>query len=261
MLIIGEKINGTRHAVAQAIAIRDAKAIQSLAIKQAEAGAHYLDINAGTPPDQEPDDLVWLVKTVQAVVNIPLSLDSANPDALAAALPTAEKTALINSISGEESRLEKILPLAVQYNAPLIALVLDKKGVPKSSEARLAVAKKIMQAARSAGIADDKIFFDPLTLTLAADNSSGKIALETMRAIRAQFPQAKLCLGLSNISFGLPYRSYINRAFLTLALQAGLDAAILDPLDHELRTTLLAAEAVLGHDKAVVKFIRSLRDE
>ncbi len=261
MIIIGEKINGTRPVVAQAIAARDAKIIRSLAQKQAEAGAHYLDINAGTHPDDEPRDLLWLVDTVQSAVDLPLCLDSANPDALARALPATRKTALINSISGETSRLEKILPLAKQHNSLLIALLLDKKGVPRKVSERLAIATNIIQATRAFGIADENVFFDPLTLTLAVDNNAGKTALQTMRTIREHFPNAQLCVGLSNISFDLPYRSHFNRAYLTLALSAGLDAAILDPLDAQLLITLLAAQAVLGEDKAVVKFIRTLRDD
>ena len=261
MLIIGEKINGSRPDVAKAIAERDAVAIQALAVSQAEAGSDWLDINAGTPLEQEPDDLVWLVETVQTVVDIPLCLDSPNLDALAAALDAADQTPMINSISGEPDRLSQILPLVAKSNCPVIALLLDNKGIPKTAVARLDVARKIIQTTRTAGIPDENIYVDPLTLTLASERTGGNVILETMNAIRQEFPKANLCVGLSNISFGLPRRSYVNRVFLTLALYAGLDAAILDPLDRELRVTALAVEAFLGRDKFSVKYIRSLRAE
>ena len=257
MLIIGEKINGSRPEVANAIAARDAKTIQALAVRQAEAGSDWLDINAGTPPDQEPDDLVWLVKTVQTAVDSPLCLDSVNPEALAAALKAVHQTPMINSISGESGRLSQILPLVAKYNCPVVALLLDNKGIPKTAVARLDVARKIIQSTRAASIPDDRVFLDPLTLTLASESSGGKVILDTMLAVQKEFPHAKLCVGLSNISFGLPNRSHINRVFLTLALYAGLDAAILDPLDRELRINLLATLAFLGQDKFCVKYIRS----
>ena len=259
MLIIGEKINGSRPDVAKAIAERDAEAIQALAVKQAEAGSDWLDINAGTPPDQEPDDLVWLVETVQTAVDIPLCLDSANPKALAAAFKATVRTPMINSISGEPDRLSQILPIVSEYGCLVIALLLDNKGIPKTAVTRLDVARKIIQTTRTAGISDESIYVDPLTLTLASERTGGKVILETMHAIRQEFPKVNLCVGLSNISFGLPNRSFVNRVFLSLALYAGLDAAILDPLDRELRITLLAVEAFLGKDKFGVKYIRSLR--
>jgi len=259
MLIIGEKINGSRPDVAKAIAERDAKAIQAFAVKQAEAGSDWLDINAGTPPDQEPDDLVWLVEKVQTAVDIPLCLDSANPEALAAALKATVRTPMINSISGEPDRLRQILPMVSKYGCLVIALLLDNKGIPKTAVTRLDVARKIIQRTRSAGIPDASVYVDPLTLTLASESTGGKVILETMNAIRQEFPNVNLCVGLSNISYGFPHRSYINRVFLSLALYAGLDAAILDPLDRELRITLLAVEAFLGRDKFGVKYIRSLR--
>ena len=259
MLIIGEKINGSRPFVSKAIANRDKEAIQALAIRQAEAGSHWLDINAGTHPDQEPEDLVWLVETVQTVVDIPLCLDSTNPEALAAALKVSAQIPMINSISGEPSRLSKILPLVSKYKCPVIALPLDNVGIPKTAEGRVDVARKILQATHAAGIPDESVYVDPLTLTLAAEINGGKTILETMNAVRHEFPKVNLCIGLSNISFGLPYRSLINRVYLTLALSAGLDAAILDPLDRELQITLLATKVVLGQDKYGVKYIRSLR--
>ena len=231
MKIIGEKINGTRKRVAQAIAERDVTFIQDLARQQAEAGSAWLDVNAGTHPNQEPDDLVWLIETVQAVVDTPLCLDSANPQALAVAIKAVRQTPMINSISGEPQRLEGILPMVAEHGCQVIALAMDDKKIPETGEARVAVIHKVLDATRVAGIPDEHLYVDPLAMTIGTNIQSGLIAFDTMRAVHADYPEVHLTIGLSNISFGLPARSFINRDFLTLALAAGLDSAILDPLD------------------------------
>jgi cobalamin-dependent methionine synthase I len=257
--IIGEKINGTRRRVARAIEERDAALIRDLAVKQAEAGAAWLDVNAGTHPSREPDDLMWLAETIQPAVEVPLCLDSANPQALATAIQVVERTPMINSISGEPRRLEGILPLVAEHGCPVIALAMDDKGIPETCEGRMEVIRKVMEAARARGMPDGNVYIDPLTMTLATNTYSALITLDTMHAIRQGFPDAHLTMGLSNISFGLPARSYINRAFLTLALAAGLDCAILDPLDHEMQAALVAAELVLGHDPHCLNYVRAYR--
>ncbi len=259
MKIIGEKINGTRKRVAQAIVERDTAFIQDLACRQAKAGAAWLDVNAGTHPSREADDLIWLIENIQPVTDLPLCLDSANPAALAVALKAVNKTPMLNSISGEPSRLEGILPLAVQHGCPVIALAMDDKGIPKTVEDRMAVVRHIFAETRRQGLPDQNLYVDPLAMTLSTNIESGVMALNTMRAIRAEFPQAHLTCGLSNISFGLPARSYVNRAFVTLALEVGLDSAILDPLDREMRATLLAAELVLGRDRHCLNYTRAYR--
>jgi cobalamin-dependent methionine synthase I len=259
MEIIGEKINGTRQRVAQAIAARDAAFIQQLARQQAEAGCAWLDVNAGTHPQQEPADLVWLIETVQAAVDIPLCLDSANPQALAVAIKAVNKTPMINSISGEPQRLEGILPLVAAHGCRVIALAMDEKKIPATSEARVAIIDKVMAAARAAGVPDEHIYIDPLAMTLSTNIQSGQIFFDTLRAVHAAYPQVHFTAGLSNISFGLPARSFINRTFLILARQAGLDCAILDPLDQELRAALLAAELVLGRDRHCLNYTQAYR--
>lgn len=259
MKIIGEKINGTRKRVAKAIAERDADYIKDLALKQTEAGADWLDVNAGTHPNQEPDDLVWLIDTIQSVVDTRLCLDSANPKALGVAIRAVMKTPLINSISGEPERLEGILPIVAESGCEVIALAMDGKKIPETSERRLAVIDKVMLATREAGINDEKIYVDPLVMTISTNINSGLIFLETLREVQRAYSQVHSTAGLSNISFGLPARSYINRAFLTLALQAGLDCAIIDPLDQELKATLLSAELVLGRDRHCLNYVRSYR--
>lgn len=259
MKIIGEKINGTRKRVAQAIAERDAVFIQDLACRQAEAGCDWLDVNAGTHPQQEPDDLVWLVETIQAVVETPLCLDSANPQALSAALTSVKQTPMINSISGEPQRLERILPLVSESGSQVIALAMDAKKIPETGEARVAIVHNILKATRAAGIPDEHIYVDPLAMTLSTNIQSGVIFFETLRSVHAAYPEVHFTAGLSNISFGLPARSFINRAFLTLALAPGLDSAILDPLDGELKAAILAAELVLGRDRHCLNYTRAYR--
>jgi cobalamin-dependent methionine synthase I len=259
MEIIGEKINGTRKRVAQAIVNRDAAFIQTLARQQAEAGSAWLDVNAGTHSGQEPDDLVWLIENVQAVVDTPLCLDSANPQALAVAIKAVRQTPMINSISGEPQRLEGILPLVAEFGCRVIALAMDHKNIPETSAARVAIIHKVINATRTAGIPDEYIYVDPLAMTLSTNIQSGMIFFDTLRAVHAAFPEVHFIVGLSNISFGLPARSFINRAFLTMALKAGLDSAILDPLDQELKAALLAAELVLGRDRHCLNYTRAYR--
>ncbi|HBY06637.1 MAG TPA: methyltetrahydrofolate--corrinoid methyltransferase [Chloroflexi bacterium] len=259
MKIIGEKINGTRKRVAQAIAERDAGFIKDLAVKQAEAGSAWLDVNAGTHPDKEPDDLIWLIETIQPELGIPLCLDSANPKALEIAIQAVEKTPMINSISAEPERLEKILPLAAKYGCEVIALAMDDKRIPETYEKRLEVINVVMAATRAAGVPDNKVYVDPLAMTIATANQSAVMACETIRTVKAQYPEVHFTMGLSNISFGLPARKQINRAFLILAMQAGLDSAILDPLDRELQAAILTTELLLGKDKHCLNYVRASR--
>ena len=259
MKIIGEKINGTRKNVAKAIAERDAEFIKNLAIKQTEAGSTWLDVNAGTHPDQEPEDLKWLIGNIQSVVDIPLALESANPDTLRAAIEEVNQTPMINSISGEPERLENILPIVAEHGCEVIALALDDKKIPETCDKRLEVIDAVMAATREAGVADDKVYVDPLAMTIATANQSAVVACETIRAVKEKYPQVHFTMGLSNISFGLPNRKQINRAFLTLAMQAGLDSAILDPMDKELRAAILTTELLLGNDKHCLKYLKASR--
>ena len=259
MKIIGEKINGTRKLVAKAIAERDAEFIQNLAQKQVVGGASWLDVNAGTHPEREPDDLVWLVQLVQNVVDVPLCLDSANPEALRTAMKKVRQTPMINSISGEENRLKDILPIVAEFGCEVIALCMDDKGIPATSEARLDVISKVFAETRRAGVPDEKMYVDPLAMTIATNTEAGQVIFGAMRAIRAEFPQAHISCGLSNVSFGLPARALINRSFLVLALQAGMDTAIIDPNDRELQAAMYAADLLLGRDKHCLNYTRAFR--
>jgi cobalamin-dependent methionine synthase I len=259
MKIIGEKINGTRASVKKAIAERDELSIQDLARKQAEAGSTWLDINAGTHPSKEKDDLIWLINTVQAVTDIPLCLDSANPEALAAAIKAVQKTPMINSISGEEARLTGILPLVAEHGCQVIALAMGGKRIPETCEERLEAVHSIMNATRDAGVPDDHIYVDPLVMTISTNTRNALLFFKTVKEIRSAYPDVHLTAGLSNISFGLPARSHINRAFLILAVKEGLDCAILNPLDQGLKAALLAAELLMGKDEHCLNYTQAYR--
>lgn len=259
MKIIGEKINGTRKRVAQAIAERDADFIKDLAQKQAEAGSAWLDVNAGTHPDQEPGDLIWLIENIQSVVDTPLSLDSANPKALEVAIKAVDKTPMINSISGEPDRLEKILPIVAEHGCDVIALAMDDKKIPETFDKRMEVVEKVLEATRAVGVADDKVYVDPLAMTIATMNQSAVIACDTIRAVHEKYPEVHFTMGLSNISFGLPARKHVNRGLLILAMQAGLDSAILDPLDKELQAAIVTTELLLGKDKHCMNYLKASR--
>jgi len=261
MQIIGEKINGTRKEVGIAIANREESFIKHLAKEQVEAGADLLDINAGTTPDREADDLAWLVRIVQEATEVPLCLDSTNPIALIEALKHIRHEPMINSINGDPERLENILPIVVKYNCLVIAMALDEIKFPQNVTDRLNVLKKVFSATRNTGVSDEKVYIDPLVMTIGTDIKAGLTALEAMRVIKRIYPYSHITCGLSNISFGLPNRFLINRTFLTLALEAGLDSAIIDPMDQQLRETLLATELLLGRDQFCRKYTKAFKSK
>ena len=260
MLIIGEKINGTRRTVNKAVIERDGDFISRLAIAQVEAGADVLDINAGTEATREANDMAWLINIVQDSVQKPLSLDSPNPAALAAGLRAARQVPIINSISAEEDRLQEVLPLVAKHGCRVLALALGGITVPETCEERMTVVRRLFQATRAAGVPDENMFVDSLVMTVATNSEACNVTLATMRAVKAEFPQAHLTAGLSNVSFGLPARTLLNRAFLTLAIEAGLDSAIMDPMDRGLMETLFATEALLGMDRNCGRYCRAYRD-
>ncbi len=259
MLIIGEKINGTSKRVNKAILEKDAGYIQGLATRQVECGADILDINAGTGIDREPEDLIWLVKTVQDVTDVKLCLDSPNPESLSAAIDKAYAAPMINSISAESDKIKSIIPLIEKNDCPVIALAMDNNGIPEGVEGRMEAIRIFFDALHNAGVPDERVYVDPLVMTIATDNESCNIALNTIRAVINEFPEAHLTAGASNISFGLPARTYINQAFLTLAIAAGMDSAIIDPTDIGLISTIFAAEVVNGKDRHCMNFTRAYR--
>lgn len=259
MQIIGEKINGTRKRVQTAIEERDADFIASLARRQADAGADWIDLNAGSLPDREIDDLRWLVEIVQGEVDRPLCLDSPNPAAIAAVLPAVRQTPMINSVTGEPGQRDAMLRVIGDSSASVVLLAIGAAGMPQTADDRIEVLSGLVGDARSAGIADTRLYLDPLLMTIATGTSSALMALDTIRRLRAAYPDVHITCGLSNISFGLPGRSLVNRTFLALALEAGLDTAIVDPLDRHLRAALYATDLILGRDRHCLAYTRAFR--
>ncbi len=261
MIIIGEKINSTRKSVREVIAKKDTALLQKLAVDQVQAGADYLDVNTGAFPDEEPKLMEWLVKLVQEAVEAPLSLDSANPAALEAGLKVSKfGKPIINSITAEKARFEKVLPLVLKFKSPVLALSLGDGGITKTVESRFAVAKRLIETLCAEGIAQEEIFLDPLIQPVSVQNDFAVVALEVIRRVRQEFPAVHITCGLSNVSFGLPQRAKLNRYFLIMAMAAGLDSAILDPLDHELMDAIKTAEALLGKDRFCRKYIKAFRE-
>jgi 5-methyltetrahydrofolate--homocysteine methyltransferase len=251
MIFIGEKINGTRKLIQQAVLDRNAAYITEVAKAQADAGADYLDINAGTSPDRETDDMLWLIDTVQAAVETPICIDSSSPKTLTAALERVNKTPMVNSVNADPARLGSFLPLIKSKNCAVIALAMDesKSGMPKDNGERRENIERIFTATRAAGIPDGSVFVDPLIMAVATDQTAGNQAFEMIRWIRATYAEAHITGGFSNISFGLPNRALVNRTFLSLAIAFGADAAVIDPCSVTIIESLKATDMLLGKDR------------
>lgn len=255
MIIIGEKLNGSIPAVADAIARRDADFIRQRAIAQAEAGADYLDICASVSVENEVETLRWMIETVQEAVSLPLCLDSPNPEALAAAIPFCAREGMINSVSLEGRKIDVLFPAIADTGWRCVALLCDDGGIPDSADRRIDVLEEVMRRAKAYGIAPERLFIDPLVVALSTDTNAFATFAACAREIRRRYPNVHITSGLSNISFGLPARKSVNQAFLVLAMQAGMDSAIIDPLSREMRGLRYAAEALLGRDAYCLGFI------
>lgn len=261
MLIVAERINASRKAIRAALEALDAGFIQQEARTQDAAGAHYIDVNGGTFPGREPELLAWLVDTVQAVTDKPLCLDSPDPAALAAALPRVRtKPPMINSINLEAARFERILPLAIEHRAKLVALC-QGEGVPAATaEQKIALADELVARLTAAGVALDDIYVDPLVFPLGTDSGSARATVDAIGEIMTRHPGVHTICGLTNVSHGLPARKLINRTFLVTAMSRGMDAAIVDPTDAQLVSAIYAARAVCGRDEYCMELIEAFRE-
>lgn len=259
MIIIGEKINGSIPSVGQAIERRGAGFIRELAKRQVEAGADYLDVCAGTSPDKELDALCWLIDIVQEAEEIPLCVDSPNAYVFKEVLPRIKRSGIINSVSGEGDKCEVIFPLLRENDWLVIALTCDGKGIPSDAKRKVEIAVRLVEKAAEYDISPERIFVDPVVLALSAVNDSMINFMEAVREIKSRYPTIKTTSGLSNISYGVPYRKIINLNFLTLALSAGMDSAIIDPTNRDTYATILAAEALLNKDRYLRKYSEAYR--
>ena len=255
--MIGEKINPTgRKKLSRLIKERDFDYIKSLALTQVEAGADILDVNVGVPGEDEVALLPEVVKTVASAVDVPLCLDSANPEAIAAALAVCPGKPLVNSVNGEEVSLNTVLPIVKEYGAAVIGLTMDDNGIPNDPETRTAIAGKILERAAKIGIPNEDVVIDPLVLTIGADQMAGVVTLMSIELIRQEFG-VNINLGASNVSFGLPDRHTINQAFLAIAAKAGASCVITDPV--KLGRIIRAVDLLLGRDDFSRRYITYYR--
>ncbi|MCG8683838.1 MAG: dihydropteroate synthase [Desulfobacterales bacterium] len=257
--VIGERINTSRKLVQAAVADRDADYIIEDVTKQQKAGATYIDVNAGARIGHEEEDMRWLLDTIQPVCSIPLALDSPDPAILEMAFSMVKQTPMVNSISLEKERFDAMMPFLDGKECKIIALCMDDAGMPDSSEDILGRAQTLVKELNGIGIATSNIYVDPLVQPISTDSNKGTMVLDAVRAIKTDFPDVHITGGLSNISYGLPQRHIINRTFVTLMMDAGMDSAIIDPLDKKIMAAIRTADMLLGKDPFCMNFLQGVR--
>lgn len=261
-VIIGERINPTgRKILTKQMIDRNMSMVCRDARRQVDAHAHVLDINAGVPVDGvEPEILCQAIQAVQQTVDVPISIDSSMVEALEVGLAAYQGKALVNSVTYEDERLETVLPLVKKYGAAVVGVANDDTGISNDPHERLRIATLIVERAADHGIPAEDVMIDPLALTVSADDNAAQITLETIRIIRESLGVNMTC-GASNISFGLPWRPTVNAAFLSMAIAAGLNSAITNPLEAEIRHAIYAADLLMGHDAYAANLIQAFRSE
>ncbi|HJV25058.1 MAG TPA: dihydropteroate synthase [Aromatoleum sp.] len=259
--IIGERINPTgRKILAAEMAAGDFSRVEADVIAQVEAGAHMLDVNAGIPLADEPAILAKVVQIVQGITDLPLCIDSSMVTALEAGLAVYKGKALVNSVTGEEDRLETVLPLVKKYGAAVVAISNDETGISQDPDERFRIAKKIVQRAADYGIPACDVVVDPLVMPIGAVNLAGVQVMKLVHRLRTELKVNTTC-GASNVSFGLPQREGINAAFLTMAIASGMTSAITNPLHTEIVKACMAADVMMGHDPDCARWIRRFREQ
>ena len=259
-VLIGERINPTgRKLLAAEMAAGDYSRVKADALAQVEAGASMLDVNAGIPLADEPKILAEAIQLVQSLTDVPLSIDSSIVAALEAGLQVYKGKALLNSVTGEEERLESVLPLVKKYGAAVVAISNDETGISEDPDVRFEVAKKIVHRARDFGIPYSDIVVDPLVMPVGALNQAGRSVFHLIRRLREELKVNTTC-GASNFSFGLPNRHGLNAAFLSMLIGAGMTSAITNPLHAEEMTAILGADVAMGHDENCMRWIQKFRE-
>lgn len=260
MIIIGEKINGSIPVVAEAIANRDAEFIKNRAKLQAESGATFIDCCASVPEAVEVETLKWMIDCIQEAVDLPISVDSPSADVLTQILSYCKRPGLVNSVSMEGDKVDKIFPLIADTEWEVICLLSDDTGIPKTAQDRLNVFKKLMAKAEQYGIKPNRLHIDPLVEMLCTSEDGIAMNEKVISTIRSQYPSIHITAAVSNISFNLPARKLINIGFTVLAMKAGLDSAILDPTNRDLLGIIYATEALLGMDDYCMEYIGAYRE-
>jgi len=260
-VLIGERINPTGRKILTAeLLAGNYSRVEKDALAQVEAGAHMLDVNAGIPLADEPAILARCIELVQSVTDVPLTIDSSIVAALEAGLNVYQGKALVNSVTGEDERLESILPLVAKHGAEVVAISNDETGISEDPDVRFEVAKKIVERAADHGISHENILVDPLVMPIGAINSAGKQVMHLLRRLREELKVNTTC-GASNVSFGLPHRNGINAAFLPMAMAAGMTSAITNPLHTEVVQAVMGADVMMGNDPDCARWIARYRDQ
>ena len=260
MLIIGELINSTRKQVRTAVEKRDAAFIQGLAQKQVEAGANWIDVNAGAFPTDEVEKMQWLITTIRQVTPVPLSIDSPRPSAVEAGLAMAGADPFLNSISAESDRYAALIPFVRKYNARVVALSMDDNGMTDDMQKVWEVADGLIKRLEDDGVPPDHIFVDPLIRPVSTNGEYAMSALWVVEKISRIHPAVHKTCGLSNVSYGLPKRKLVNQVFAAMAIARGMDSAIIDPLDARMMAEIAAAEALAGRDQFCMAYITAERE-
>lgn len=259
-VVIGERINPTgRKLLAEEMKNGDYSRVQSDALAQVAAGAQILDVNAGIPLADEPKILAESIQLLQSITDVPLSIDSSVVEALEAGLAVYQGKALLNSVTGEEERLERVLPLVKKYGCAVVAISNDDSGISEDVNVRFDVAKKIVERAMDHGIPASDVVVDPLVMPIGAINSAGRQVMEIVKRLREELKVNTTC-GASNLSFGLPNRNGLNSAFISMAIGAGMTSAITNPLHAELMQAVRGANVVMGNDPECTQWIRAYRE-
>lgn len=259
MLIIGELINSSRNSVAAAIENKDSEFIKKLAKDQDKAGADYIDVNAGTFVGCEDRKVKWLVKTVQEATNKPCTIDSPDPAVIEAALEVHKGIPMINSISLEKERCDKLLPVIAGTDMKIIALCMSDDGMPQTAEQRLKIADKLLNLLVKNNVKYENILVDPLVQPISVNKDFGPQFLYSIEELMKNFKGIHTVCGLSNISYGLPERKFLNRTFMAMAVSRGLDAAIINPLDRKMMKTITTAETLTGNDDFCMNYLKAFR--
>ena len=260
MVIVGEKINTSLKGITEAIKAKDKEFIQELAVRQSKQGSDYIDVNCGTLIDVEEEMLPWLVEIVQEVVDKPCCIDSPNPKALESALKVHKGVPMINSITAEKSRYDDVIKLVKQYDAKIVALLIDDaNGISPSDEVRTKIGIELINKMHEDGIQYENMYIDPLIQPISTDSNMGLVALNTIANIKQNFPEVHFMCGLSNISFGLPNRGLLNRTYLAMCMHAGLDGAVLDPGNSKMMSMIFAGAALLNKDRFTKKYLKAHR--
>lgn len=260
MIIIGERINTSRKQINEAVEKRDSNFILEEVKAQIQAGAHIIDVNAGSRFGSELDDLLWLIDIIQNSFSVRLSIDSTTPDCIEKAFESVKTIPMINSITAEKQRFEAISKVIKKRECEIVGLCMDDRGLPKTVDQVMENAQFLVKNLEDIGINREKIYLDPSVQAISINQKAAIIAIESIERIQKEIPGVKTICGLSNISFSLPKRHLINRTFLTLLLKAGLSAAIIDPLDKKLMSILITTDLLLGNDQYCRNYLKAFRE-